>query len=114
MKSISLPPVKMLIEKKTGSKVKLISNIGGSSDLRAFVNTDIQLSELFFNEESELIAKDRDGNKVDKGIRCILLDSDFADDEMTQLSLTGIENGVLVIDGETVDGKDLAFLVENS
>ena len=111
---ISLDTVHKLVEHKTGKKVKLVSNIGGQSNLLGCVEENIELSEFYFDKEFELVVKDTDGNEVGKELHCILLHGDFVDYNAKQLSLTGIKNGVLVIDNECVTNEDLEFLVHNN
>lgn len=86
------------------NKVKVISDI------------DVNPIVAKYDEEEGLMVLDESGNDIlNEKVYCILFSEDFTNTEMTEISLEGAKNGVLVLMHlEPLDEKGYDELLSNS
>lgn len=89
-KTVTIDAVHKLVEYKTGKSIKRESNIGGWLGFIAFFDAEVKISDLYCDEELELVALDENDMNISKSVRCMLVDGDLTNGE---LSVTEALNG---------------------
>lgn len=105
MKGITLDAVRTLIEEKTGKEI----TITGQSGLIGFVDKGTIVTNFYFDVDDEEVVFTTTGEKAYTKLHCVLFQDELVEG---MLSIEGVKNGILVINGETLNEQELARLVE--
>lgn len=96
-KQIKLENVSKFIEEDLGEAVKVVELAYGANKIKVIVKENTMPVSSHFDEEEGIVILNNNDKDIMEEVYCLLFDEDFADSEMTLISLEDAQNGCLVL-----------------